>query len=90
MKCVQGKQGDLIKAEGLRPNGPTQAWVAPKTLSSLLQEIRAAKSHRQSVRLVGGNTGPGVYKDWPVDIDVLIGTMGVPELLGITSREVSG
>jgi len=41
------------------------------------------------VRLVGGNTGPGVYKDWPVDIDVLIGTTGVKELTGITNREVS-
>jgi len=40
------------------------------------------------VRLVGGNTGPGAYKDWPVDIDVLIGTTGVKELTGITNREV--
>ncbi len=41
------------------------------------------------MRLVGGNTGPGVYKDWPVDIDVLIGTTGVKELTGITNRGVS-
>ncbi|KAL0029788.1 hypothetical protein WJX77_000034 [Trebouxia sp. C0004] len=83
----QGKQGDLIKAEALRPNGPTQTWLAPKSLSSLLQEVRAARCGGQSVRLVGGNTGPGVYKDWPVDIDVLIGTTGVKELIGITNRE---
>ncbi len=51
--------------------------------------MRAAKCGGQSVRLVGGNTGPGVYKDWPVDIDVLIGTTGVKELTGITNREVS-
>ncbi len=57
-------------------------------MATLLQEVRAAKSKGQSVRLVGGNTGPGVYKDWPVGTDVLIGTTGVKELLGITSREV--
>ncbi len=51
--------------------------------------MRAARCGGQSVRLVGGNTGPGVYKDWPVDIDVLIGTTGVKELTGITNREVS-
>ena len=51
--------------------------------------MRAARCGGQSVRLVGGNTGPGVYKDWPVDIDVLIGTTGVEELTGITNREAS-
>ncbi|KAA6423444.1 MAG: Aldehyde oxidase, partial [Trebouxia sp. A1-2] len=83
----QGKQGDLIKAEALRPSGPTQTWLAPKSLSSLLQEMRTVRGGGQSVRLVGGNTGPGVYKDWPVDIDVLIGTTSVKELTGITNRE---
>lgn len=51
--------------------------------------MRTVRGGGQSVRLVGGNTGPGVYKDWPVDIDVLIGTTSVKELTGITNREVS-
>ena len=85
---LQGRKGDLIKAKGLRPGAPSQSWVGPSSLSSLLQAVRSAKSNGQSVRLVGGNTGPGVYKDWPVDIDVLIGTTAVKELTGITSREV--
>lgn len=85
---LQDKEGDLIKATGVRPGAATQKWVSPANLTSLVQEVRRAKSNGQSVRLVGGNTGPGVYKDWPVDVDVLIGTIGVPELTSITSREV--
>ena len=85
---LQDKEGGLIKATGLRSGGSNQKWVSPANLTSLLQEVRRAKSNGQSVRLVGGNTGPGVYKDWPVDVDVLVGTTGVPELTSITSREV--
>ena len=85
---LQDKEGELIKATGLRPGAASQKWVSPANLTSLLQEVRHAKSRGQSVRLVGGNTGPGVYKDWPVDVDVLIGTTGVPELTNITSRQV--
>lgn len=62
--------------------------MSPADLASLLREVRHAKSSGLSVRLVGGNTGPGVYKDWPQDIDVLVGTSCVPDLTGITSREV--
>ena len=87
--CIsQDKQGGLIKATGLRPGGPTQRWVSPTSLTDLLEEVRSAKSKGQSMRLVGGNTGPGVYKDWPVDIDVLLSTTSVPELVGIVNREV--
>ena len=85
---LQEKKSGLIKATGLQPGGSAQRWVGPKTLASLLQEVRTAKSEGQSVRLVGGNTGPGVYKDWPTDIDVLIGTTAVPELTSITSKQV--
>lgn len=88
-RCVlQDKEGELIRATGVRPGAAVQKWVSPANLTSLLQEVRHAKSNGQSVRLVGGNTGPGVYKDWPVDVDVLLGTTGVPELTSITSREV--
>lgn len=85
---LQDKEGQLIKATGLRPGAANQEWVSPASLTSLLQEVRRAKSGGLSVRLVGGNTGPGVYKDWPVDVDVLISTTGVPELANITSRQV--
>lgn len=85
---LQDKDGELIKATRLSPGAAHQKWVSPANLTSLLQEVRCAKSSGQSLRLVGGNTGPGVYKDWPVDVDVLIGTTGVPELTNITSRQV--
>ena len=85
---LQDKEGELLKATGLRPGAANQKWVSAANLTSLLQEVRRAKASGQSVRLVGGNTGPGVYKDWPVDIDVLISTTGAPELINITSRQV--
>ena len=40
--------------------------AGPNRPASLLQEVRYAKSSGLSVRLMGGNTGPGVYKDWPL------------------------
>ena len=85
---LQGRQEDLIKAKGLRPDAQSQVWMTPCSITSLLEEVKSAKASGKSVRMVGGNTGPGVYKDWPVDVDVLIGTAGVQELTSITSHKV--
>ena len=62
--------------------------MTPRSVTSLLEEVRSAKASGKSVKVVGGNTGPGVYKDWSVDVDVLIGTTGVKELTSITSHKV--
>lgn len=87
-KTAQGRQDDLIKAKALRPDAQSQSWESPRSLPSLLEAVRSARASGKTVRVVGGNTGPGVYKDWPVDVDVLIGTTGVKELTGITSHQV--
>lgn len=85
---TQGTKPGLIKARALRLEGNTQSWVAPTSVVELLNTLRSAKNQQQSVRLVGGNTGPGVYKDWPVDIDVLVSTTQIPELTSINSKLV--
>ena len=36
-----------------------------------------------SIRLVAGNTGPGIYKDWPAE-DALFDVRHVKELVSIT------
>ena len=42
--------------------------------------VQVLEKHARSsagVRLVAGNTGPGVYKDWPRHQPVLVSTMQV-------------
>lgn len=84
----KGAGSDLIKARAFSPGCSSQSWVAPASIPELLEALRTAHSKQQSVRLVGGNTGPGVYKDWPVDIDVLVSTTRVAALTSISSQLV--
>ena len=71
-------------SEALRREG--QKWVAPTTLAQLLELLQAAiggKSQlpdQAELRLVAGNTGPGVYKDWPSSKNFLVDVSRVKEL----------
>jgi hypothetical protein len=41
----------------------------------------------KSVRLMGGNTGYGIYKNWP-DEDVIINVKSIPDMHALTRSEV--
>ncbi|KAF5834564.1 hypothetical protein DUNSADRAFT_8731 [Dunaliella salina] len=64
--------------------GDRQTLFVPHSLEQLSQIIQEQASCGSVVRLVGGNTGPGVYKDWPRHQPVLISTTKVPGLLRIS------
>ena len=63
-----------------------QKWVAPTTLAQLLDLLQAASGgesqllDQAELRLVAGNTGPGVYKDWPSSKNFLVDVTRVNEL----------
>ncbi|GAX76008.1 hypothetical protein CEUSTIGMA_g3451.t1 [Chlamydomonas eustigma] len=65
--------------------GADQKLLVPQSLHQLLETLcNAAGSYDAAdVRLIAGNTGPGVYKDWPQQQKLLISLGQVPELLGV-------
>ncbi|EIE21740.1 molybdenum cofactor-binding domain-containing protein [Coccomyxa subellipsoidea C-169] len=69
--------GKCFEAEGT----PYKYWASPATLDDLLKDMAAHQDG--SIRLVAGNTGPGIYKDWPSE-DALLDVRHVKELITIT------
>ncbi|BDA47143.1 Xanthine dehydrogenase/oxidase [Coccomyxa sp. Obi] len=63
---------------------PYMYWGSPSTLNELLEDMAAHQDG--SIRLVAGNTGPGIYKDWPAQ-DALFDVRHVAELLTIKQDE---
>lgn len=77
-----------------------QSWAAPTSLAQLLSLLSsggscgaAASKGRQTggqarMRLVAGNTGPGVYKDWPDEQERLVDVTRVTELRVLERTQV--
>ncbi|EFJ41839.1 hypothetical protein VOLCADRAFT_98105 [Volvox carteri f. nagariensis] len=65
--------------------GSRQVLKVPRSLEQLVSEagrLAAAAAGRStpSWRLVAGHTGHGVFKDWPLEEEVLVAVAEVPEL----------
>eukprot|EP00200_Dunaliella_tertiolecta_P008210 CAMPEP_0202368174 /NCGR_PEP_ID=MMETSP1127-20130417/342_1 /ASSEMBLY_ACC=CAM_ASM_000462 /TAXON_ID=3047 /ORGANISM="Dunaliella tertiolecta, Strain CCMP1320" /LENGTH=1499 /DNA_ID=CAMNT_0048963543 /DNA_START=12 /DNA_END=4511 /DNA_ORIENTATION=+ len=69
--------------------GDHQTLFVPHSLEQLSQAIQEQASSGNGVRMVAGNTGPGVYKDWPRHHPVLVCTTKVPELLRISHSSLN-
>ena len=65
----------------------SKQWLAPKFLSELFNIVEECNSQDSSFRLIAGNTGAGVYHDWPLE-QVLVDIKGIPDLNGITVSKV--
>ena len=65
----------------------SKQWLAPKSLSELFNIVEECNSQDSSFRLIAGNTGAGVYHDWPLE-QVLVDIKGIPDLNGITVTKV--
>ena len=80
-----------------------QSWAAPTSLAQLLGLLATSgggrgaaatnKTGRQTggqarMRLVAGNTGPGVYKDWPTEQERLVDVTRVAELRALERTQV--
>lgn len=76
-KAQSAESGSTARIQN--PSG--QTWSAPKTLAELLELLgQASTSGGSRPRLIAGNTGSGVYKNWPSAEDDLIDVTRVAEM----------
>lgn len=57
-------------------------YLAPKSLQELFGLLEQYANQEGDFRVIAGNTGAGVYHDWPVE-RVLIDIKSIPELTKI-------
>lgn len=62
-------------------------YLVPKTLPELLGVLEQYANQQDDFRLIAGNTGAGVYHDWPSE-RVLIDIKAIPELSKIETSKV--
>ena len=89
MASLQDKAEATGSSDGPAVTGARKQWLAPKSLQELFKTLEQCNSQNSTFRLIAGNTGAGVYHDWPLE-QVLIDIHGVPELNGITVTRVRG
>ena len=87
--CVQDKAQATADSDAPVVTGASKQWLAPKSLQELFETLEQCNSQNSTFRLIAGNTGAGVYHDWPLE-QVLINIHGVSELNGITVTKVRG
>lgn len=62
-------------------------YLTPKTLSELFSVLEQYANQQDDFRVIAGNTGAGVYHDWPLE-KVLIDIKGIPDLARIETSKV--
>ena len=65
--------------------GSQQDWMWPSSIRDVLQLLRSYGP--TAVRLVAGNTGPGVFKDWPTTANC-VDLKRIPELHSVSCTQV--
>lgn len=89
---MQAACGDAVHV-----TGAGQAWAAPRSLGQLLEALgqnrhggRERSEQPLPIRIVAGNTGAGVYKDWPSGHEgTIIDVTKVAELRVLETTQVS-
>lgn len=80
------KQYVTEKAAAVADTAPAKSigklYLAPKSLQELFGLLEQYAGQEGEFRVIGGNTGAGVYHDWPVE-RVLIDIKSIPELTKI-------
>ena len=71
------------------PAGTTgKLYLTPKTLPELLGVLEQYANQQEDFRVIAGNTGAGVYHDWPSAERVLVDIKGIPDLARIETSKV--
>jgi xanthine dehydrogenase iron-sulfur cluster and FAD-binding subunit A len=65
-----------------------RTWHSPRSLADAFAAMADARSAGRPFRLLAGNTGVGVYKNWP-DEPVLISLNRVQELRAVSKVQVT-
>ena len=74
-----------IPAPPARTTG--KLYLTPKTLPELLGVLEQYATQQEDFRVIAGNTGAGVYHDWPSE-RVLVDIKGIPDLARIETSKV--
>lgn len=62
-------------------------YLTPKSLPELFRVLEQFENQQDDFRLIAGNTGAGVYHDWPSE-RVLIDIKGISDLSKIETSKV--
>ena len=65
----------------------SKLYLTPKSLPELFKVLEQFAKQQDDFRLIAGNTGAGVYHDWPSE-RVLIDIKGIPDLSKIETSKV--
>lgn len=84
---MQDKAQAAASGSNTTVTADSKQWLAPKSLPELFNIVEECNSQDSSFRLIAGNTGAGVYHDWPLE-QVLVDIKGIPDLNGITVTKV--
>ena len=82
MPCVIGECSTSVVCKQLH-TGQNDVWFQPRSVEDLLGNIRQVPEH-ETYRLVGGNTGAGVYDDGG-PFRYYIDVTKIPEMRGLTA-----
>lgn len=78
---------DKAKAALIAAMTAGKLYLTPKSLPELFGVLEMYANQQDDFRLIAGNTGAGVYHDWPME-RVLIDIKGIPDLTKIETSKV--
>ena len=87
-------KGDLLAAQkqatgaGRRLDQAGRVWHSPRSLPEVFAAVGEARGAGLPFRMLCGNTGAGVYKNWP-DEPVIISLARVAELRAVSKVQVA-
>ncbi|DBA80138.1 TPA: hypothetical protein ACH3X2_007614 [Trebouxia sp. C0005] len=80
------KEKAAAPAHPVPPKSTSKLYLAPKSLPELFELLSEYAKQPEEFRVIAGNTGAGVYHDWPLE-RVLIDIKTIPDLTKIKYSE---
>ncbi|CAL5222937.1 g5372 [Coccomyxa viridis] len=73
-------------------SGAGQTWAVPNTLAQLMDVLKAPSkaSGKEQLRIIAGNTGSGVFKNWPNSDASLVDVTRVEEMRVLKQTDEGG
>ena len=86
-KLLLQQEKAAAPADPVPPKSTSKLYLAPKSLPQLFELLSEYAKQPEEFRVIAGNTGAGVYHDWPLE-RVLIDIKSIPDLTKIEYSKV--